>query len=338
LVSIIVLNYNGKDYLKECLSSLAKASFKNFEIIFVDNASSDDSVEYVNKLKQEVELPNLTIVRNPTNLGYSGGNNIGIKKSCGVLIVLLNNDTSVVSNWLKELVKAALANRSIGIFQSKILFEDGKTIQSAGNLIDIYGAVTCRGLMEEDNGQFDVSVYCFSYVSGACMMIRKEVLNDIGCFDEKLFLGQDDVDLNWRAMLRGYQKMFVPKAICVHKGSATVEKLPSNFLLYYEQRNRIRVLMKNYSIIRLVRRLPLALTLTALTGFRYCLGSRDVRYLLSIVKAYLWNLKNLKDTLSERKKLQSRRMVSDAEIEKHLLPYSLEIISLREKLGKLLFA
>lgn len=325
LVSVIVLCYNGKDFLERCLSALSKQTFKDFEIILVDNASRDGSVNFTRKLKIRLHLWNLRIIENTVNLGYCGGNNLGIRASYGKYVVILNQDTWVSPNWLEELVKTAELSYA-GIFQSKILYPNGK-IRTTGNFLDIYGMFACRGRFEEENGQYDHRPYDFFYASGASILLKREFFESIGGFDEDLFMYCEDVDLSWRARLKGYNVQLVPSSICFHMGGQFLSIDAKKF--YFFCRNRIRVLLKNYSTKNIVKRSPLVLSLIVLSAFLLSFLKKDIGFVYKVVEGVLWNLKNLRRTINLRKLIQSSRKVNDEEIEKYMLPFSLELTHYR---------
>jgi GT2 family glycosyltransferase len=171
MISIVILNFNGKKFLDECLSSVLKSNYPDFEVIFVDNASTDGSVEFVQSNFRGYS--NLRIIRNNRNLGFAEGNNVGAKVAKGEYVVFLNVDTKVDPNWLKELVTAMESDESIGAAQSKLLQFDGRTIDSAGDFINFYGFGWMRGHGEIDRGQFNKIDEIFS-ARGAAMIVRKK--------------------------------------------------------------------------------------------------------------------------------------------------------------------
>ncbi|MEM3062363.1 MAG: glycosyltransferase family 2 protein, partial [Nitrososphaerota archaeon] len=182
LVSIIILNYNGDSVLLECLESVFSSNYHNFEVIVVDNASSDGSDRLTKK-----HFPQIRLIKNKRNLGYSIGNNIGILEAKGEYIVLLNNDTIVHPDWIKELIAAAQRYPDAAFLQPKILFEGNRrVINSAGNMIHIAGFGLCRGIGEVDNGQYDKEEE-IGYASGACVFARRRAIEEIGLLDSTYF-------------------------------------------------------------------------------------------------------------------------------------------------------
>lgn len=334
LVSIIVLNYNGRQFVSKCLRSLSGQTYRNFEVIFVDNASTDCSVEHVRKIRRHLGIPRLRIIVSGVNLGFCGGINLGIRYARGEYIVLLNVDTYLAPSWLEELVKAVASDERIGICQSKIVYPDFR-INTTGNLCDFYGSTACRGVGEIDKCQYDKSQENFFFASGASLLIKKKVLEDIGLLDEKLFLYYDDVDLSWRARLKGYSICYIPTSLCVHFESSSVRQFKEAGLLafYYNQRNKVRVLLKNYGLLNVVKRVPIALSVSLIESINMSVKRRDSRIIFMFLKALVWNMCNLKDTLRERKHIQKLRTVSDEQIERFMRSPPFIIESVKKKWG-----
>lgn len=326
-VSIIILNWNGLKDTIECLESLKKITYPNYEVIVVDNGSKGNDVNVLEKKYKDY----IRLIKNKENLGFAEGNNVAIRQVLregkSDYILLLNNDTVVAPNFLTELVKASQLHDNVAISQAKILLTKARGIHSTGNICDIYGAVICRGNREKDK-EYEKVDSNFFYPAGACMLIKKKALEEIGLFDKELFAYNEDLDLGWRARLLNYQILYVPKSICFHKETVT---LRGSFRLYYFiWRNRIRVLLKNYSLKNLVKRLPIAIFLEILSSLGYSFKKRRLFYVLAVLLGIIWNIKNLKDTFIKRKYIQSSRKVSDQSIEKYMLSYSLEWARIRE--------
>jgi len=240
--SIIVLNYNGKELLKDCFSSLRRINYpkERYEVIMVDNGSEDNSIEYVKK-----NFPWVKILALDKNYGFAEGNNKGINVAKGEYIVFLNNDTKVDKNWLIELVKVASSDEKIGIVGSKVLnFYNPKIIEYAGGYLDILGSPFHRGLNEIDKGQYDRIEEVF-YVLGSSLLIKRNVLKKLKyCFDPSYFLYFEETDLCWRVKLLGYKVVYVPSSIVFHKGGVTASKLKEK-AIYYLYKNKILSFKKN---------------------------------------------------------------------------------------------
>ena len=242
-VSVVIVNWNGKHLLGECLNSLRTQTYKHFEIILVDNGSHDGSQEYVQEHFHEVRL--IALQRNS---GFAGGNNAGIRAASGKYIAFLNNDTKVDPAWLTNLLKEAEASSSsVGMWASKILsYDNPGIIDNVGLLMYPDGLGRGKGRLEVDAGQYDRTEEAF-FPSGCAGLYRREMLDEIGLFDEAFFAYADDVDLGLRARLAGWQCIYVPSAKVYHKYSAS-SSAHSPFKAFLVERNRIWVLLKYYPI------------------------------------------------------------------------------------------
>jgi len=242
LVSIIILNYNGRDFIEECLGSVLSQTYKSFEIIVVDNASEDGSREIL----RERYLPDITLIENNVNLGFAAGNNIAFQKANGEFIAILNNDAVADSGWLEELVCAVQrCDYSYGMWASKILFYDNRRIiDTAGHLIYPDGLNRGRGKGETDIGQYDKEEEVF-FPSGCAALYRKKMLDEIGFFDPDFFAYGDDTDVGLKARLAGWKCLYVPTAVVYHRSSATTGRY-SPMKAYLVERNRVWILIKYF--------------------------------------------------------------------------------------------
>ncbi len=237
-VSVVVLNWNGQAHLDVCLRSLRRQRFSGAEVILVDNGSTDGSPAYVRQ-----HFPEVRVIENQANLGFCAGNNIGIRAAGGRLVALLNNDTEASPNWLTQLVEAAAAHPEAGMFASKMLnFHNRRIIDSAGDQFHVAGFAIKRGWRQNDDARFQRPCSIFGACAGAAMY-RRAMLDDVGLLDSDFFANGEDVDLSFRAQLRGYACRFVPQAVVYHKGGATIGKSPTWF--YLMRRNQLWVLIKN---------------------------------------------------------------------------------------------
>jgi len=336
LVSIIILTYNSSKFLSKCLDSIARQTYRNFEIIIVDNASVDGSAELAKKIGERMGLTRFTVVRNSRNLGYCGGNNVGIRLAKGKYIAIINPDIILNKHWLERLVAVAESNDKIGMCQGKILYDNTKIINSTGNLMDIFGAVRCRGEFEIDRGQYDNNSGDFFYVSGAAFLIRKDVLYKVGLFDEMLFLYHDDVDLSWRVRLLGYVLKYISDAVCFH-----IKRINKKFIyekinrtkMYYVYRNRLIIMLKNYAFKNVIKYVPLALILNILNSIYLTLLKRDC-YLYLQIKATFDVILKLREILINRKKIQSLRKVDDDDILKYISFSPIELLEFKAIIQK----
>lgn len=242
-VSVILVNWNGRNDTLECLHSLAKVSYAPMHIIMVDNASADDSVDAVKR-----EFPSVEVIPNETNLRFAGGNNIGIKHALergSDYILLLNNDTTVDAEFLTELVKAADADPGIGMVGAKIYYyDDPKRIWFAGGRIEWWkGWISHIGLREEDRGQYDTA-RAVDYITGCCLLVKRPVIEKIGNLDEQFFMYGEDVDWCLRVCKAGFRLVYEPKAKIWHKLSVSA----GGHFSWYKNWNKLK------STIRLVAR------------------------------------------------------------------------------------
>jgi GT2 family glycosyltransferase len=240
MVSIIIPNYNGLSYLDRCIRSIYHQTYQNIEIIFVDNASSDTSTEYVTSV-----FPDVRVIKNPVNLGFSGGVNTGIRASRGEYIFTLNTDTMLDPDCIQVLVRVLDQSPGVGMCGPKLLFFDG-IINSTGMCYSRGGKAWDRGINEEDKGQYDGQNT--QNVAGLCAgaaLYRLSMLKDIGLFDEDFFLIFEDFDLSVRAHLAGWKSRFVYNARVFHVRGGTMEPT-SPFSVFYGERNKVWVPIKNY--------------------------------------------------------------------------------------------
>ena len=239
-LSVIVPNYNGQKFLKNCLNSLLSQTFKNFEIILVDNNSTDDSISFCKK-----NYPTVKIIRMENNGGFASAVNAGIEKSSGNLVALLNNDTEVDKNWLKEISIALDKYPDADFFASKMLdYKDRTIIDSCGDGLYWSGRSYNIGQLNKDTEDFNENKFVFGACAGAAIY-KKEVFNSVGLLDEDFFMYLEDVDFDLRAQMAGFKCLFVAKARVYHIGSATSGK-KSGFIFKYTTKNRAHLIYKNY--------------------------------------------------------------------------------------------
>jgi GT2 family glycosyltransferase len=239
-ISIIIPNYNGKHFLSGCLSSLRDQTYDNFEIIIVDNGSSDGSVDFIHK-----NFPSAKVVETGKNLGFAGGTNAGIRVAQGDYILTLNNDTIVDPHFLEEIQKPFLQDCRTGMCGSKMVLPDGR-IDSTAICFSRSGAAWDRGIGESDTGQYDTPEEIFGPCAGAALY-RRSMLEEIGLFDEDFFLYMEDLDLAFRARLAGWKCMYVPTArvVHIHWGTAGFD---SDITIYYGNRNLAWYILKDFPV------------------------------------------------------------------------------------------
>jgi GT2 family glycosyltransferase len=302
--SIIVLNWNGRRFLKTCLSALRRQTFRDFEVIFVDNASQDGSVEYV-----RMNFPEVFVVSLQSNLGFTGGNLAGYEHAAGEWIILLNNDTEADENWLAALHEAGEKHVGAGILACKMLyFDERKKIDNCGFDMTRAGTTVERGRDHSDGSRWNLECDVFGACAGAAAY-RRSMLTDTGFLDSDFFMTYEDVDLSFRAQLRGHRCIFVPSAVVYHHYRATMKAYPSR-QVYFSQRNIEFVYLKNMPLALMLRYLPQKVLYelgAALYFTRQGTGS-------AFVKAKLDVLRNLPSVLRKRREIQTRRILSNARI------------------------
>ena len=239
-VSIVIPNYNGEKYLEKCLDSLMEQSLKPDEIIIVDNDSKDKSIDIINKYKNKIKLVVLD-----KNYGFSVAVNRGIRESNSEYVALLNNDTELDKNWLKELVKCISSDKNIFSCCSKMLRYDNRNIiDDAGDFYTALGWEQKIGDGANAYKKHMESKEVFSACAGAAIY-RREIFDKIGYFDENFFAYMEDVDLSYRAKIYGYKNYYCADAKVYHIGSATSGSKYNNFKVKLASRNNIFLIYKN---------------------------------------------------------------------------------------------
>lgn len=270
--SIIIVTHNHGKYINSCIESILKQNFPH-EIIVVDNRSNDDTVQLIKE-----KFPEIKIIENPENKGYGAGNNLGVKRAKGEYIVVLNPDTIVEKDWLKELVEP-FKNGGRLITTPKILLYDGSKINTCGNINHFTGLTFTRGLNEHPE-RYNAQEYVSGF-SGCCFAMRKEDFEELGGFDENFFAYNEDSDLSWRAHLKGFRILYVPTSIVRHDYKLNVppEKI------YHLEKNRYLILRKYLSLKEFLL-LILSLIITEFLTFGYALklGWKGIKYKLRGIK------------------------------------------------------
>ena len=238
-ISVIIANLNGERYLADCLQALSEQSFRDFEVIVVDNGSTDSSLDILKK-----DFPWVKLIALEKNTGFARGNNIGFEASSSKYVATLNNDTIADRRWLEALHKAAESDRSIGMVASKIfLGREGRELDSAGMLIYPDGMSRQQGHGETDKAQYD-GIREVLFPSACAALYRSEMLTEIGYFDEDFFSYCEDSDLGLRGRLAGWQAVLAPEATVRHLYSQTIGRY-SEFKAFHVERNHFWVLLKD---------------------------------------------------------------------------------------------
>ena len=242
-VSIIIVNYNGKELLQKCLDSLLKVNYDNFEIILVDNNSTDGTVEFITK-----NYPSLIIIKLDSNKGFAEPNNVAAKISKGKYLLFLNNDTVVTPNFISEMVKVMETDKKIAVCQSLLLKPDG-SVDSSGDFIDHLGVVY--------NSKTEIDeIREVSSARGASMLVRSDIFEKLDGFDQKFFITFEDVDLCWRSWILGYRVLIIPTSIVYHEGGITIKKIKSE-IAFHGFKNQLAMKITNFEPILAMRNMML---------------------------------------------------------------------------------
>lgn len=308
-ISIVIANRNGEQYLRTCLTSVLKSSETNFEILIIDNNSTDSSLRIVSAFAKKDQR--IKILRNKTNQGVPFSRNKAIKKANGDILVFLDNDTKVDRNWLKGIVQTFSSDKTIGALQCKI-FDFNKTdiIQEVGMKLYPYtGFGTPLGRGEKDHGQYTEPQEIIAL--GAASAIRAEVARKVNGFDLKLIHTTDDLDFSWRIWIAGYRVVLAPNSWVYHY--TKIHK--SDYKMYFHlSKNSLRVIIKNYEISNVVKFLPLSVIFNIIGGIYVLFARGSWSAISGVLFGISWNLFNLSDTLNERSKVQKLRRVRDKDI------------------------
>lgn len=322
LVSIIIVNFNGKEVLKRCLASVLDTDYPNFEVIVVDNASTDGSVELVERLFGSYDR--IKIVKNSQNSGHSEGCNIGARTARGKYFAFLDSDTEIdvipsfaahdevspaSDNWLQELVEVMEQDKSIGIAQAKILSaKDHSQLDHTGIAIDALGTWYTTYGLEEEKLREDFAIFA---ASSGCCITRREIFNEIGGFDKAYFIYDDDTDLSFRTRLLGYEIYFISSATVIHHGD--VLRGISQRNVYHSAKNKVCTLLKNLELKNLWWRI---LALTFLTfavsiGFLVLKRRREAK---ETFRGLLYPILKFGTIWEKRLLAQSKRRIGDTEL------------------------
>lgn len=309
LVTVIIVNWNGIKYLPDCLRSLAAVSYKHLEILFVDNASTDDSVVYVKK-----HFPKIKLFHNKKNLGYAQGHQIALEKAKGNAILLLSTDTIVQPNVIDELIRTLYSNPRIGAVQPKLLLYGEK------NKIDSIGVFFLKsGVLYHFGRGKNASLPIYNNpmeiysAKGACMLFKREVLKKTGLFDNDYFAYFEETDLCHRIWLAGYKIVYTPRTEVVHKGGGSAKQMVPSYIYFHSYKNRLCTYIKNFSTTYLFAIVPKVLLLYELLTLVYLFTGKTANA-IAVQKSILWNIIYLPQTLKKRKFVQSSvRKVNDGD-------------------------
>jgi len=248
LVSVICVNWNGGENIRRTMDSLFAQSYSPLEVIVVDNNSEDGSVDIIKN-----DYTQIILIENKTNLGWGGGLNTGIKKAQGKYIVTLNNDAWLDKNCIEEMVRVVTKDAAYGSCAAKIYLRNKDLIEVAGVKIYTDGLSCARGRLQpgDEYGQ-EEEVFC---ASGCCGLFKKEMMDDIGLYEEGFFLYAEDTEFGWRHQLAGWRCVYNPKAVVYHAHSFSSGDY-SYLKAFHVERNRIWVALKYYPVVMLMFKVP----------------------------------------------------------------------------------
>lgn len=300
-VSVIIPNWNGAAHLPTCLDALRAQTFRDFEVIVADNASTDASLDVLGR------YPEVRLLRLERNFGFAGACNAGIRAARGEIVALLNNDTEADPHWLAEVLAAFERHPRAGLVASKmLLFDRRDTLHTAGDIFRTDGTPGNRGVWQKDEGQFSEGPV-FS-ANGGSAAYRRAMLDSIGLLDDDFFYSCEDVDLAWRAQLAGWQCVYAPQAVVYHKLSASGGGVTASF---HDGRNFIYLLVKDVPDVvwrRYWRKIIAAQFRIAWEALRAWRGAAARARL----RGQLAGLVGIPKMLAKRKAVQAARKVSDA--------------------------
>ena len=324
-VSIVIPHWNNVDVLSECLESISNTDFENFETIVVDNASTDNSVASVRS-----NYPNVKLIENDKNYGYAGGCNIGAEAASGDFLIFLNNDTVQEKDWISNLIKTINSDDKIAAVQPKILnYYDRNVFDYAGGSgghMDIYCFPFARGrifsIQENDEGQYNNKEKCF-WSSGTCFMVRKELFQKAGGFDESFFAHMEEIDLCWRLYAMGFEVWVEPDSLVYHKNALTLP-MYSHKKYYLNHRNSLLMLLGNYSIKNIFLIGIPRLILEKIACF-YSILMLDWRHFTAILRSLFWIIFHPNVIMKKRKSFSKIRTITDKKIMENMMQSSIVI-------------
>ena len=304
IVSVVILNWNGQGFLAQFLPSILKTSYHNLRIYVADNASTDNSISFL-----EEHYPSIEIIRNEENYGFAEGYNQALKKVEGDYYVLLNSDVEVTPNWIEPIIDLMEKDAQIAVCQPKILMYNNKKkfeyAGAGGGFIDSLGYPFCRGrifdVCEIDTGQYD-DVCPIFWASGAAMFVRSSVYNQMSGLDADFFAHMEEIDFCWRVQRAGFLLLYCPQSVVYHVGGGTLQK-SNPFKTYLNFRNNLAMLYKNLKWHQMFLVFPIRFLLDVLAAFRF-LWSKEPQLFKAVFKAYFEFVTNLP-------KLQKKRLKTD---------------------------
>ncbi len=289
LVSVIIVNYNGQKWLKKCFDSLMDQTYKNFEIIFVDNNSSDDSIEFIEK---NYKNKRIKVIKSDKNLGFAGGNNLGIKEAKGDYILFLNNDTWVENNFIKDIFDFYKNNSYDIVAPYERSYDPDINLEPYKISIDILGHPIYFKKEISKSKEF--------YLSGVSLFFSKNLYQETGGLDNNFFMYFEETDWFWRLNLLKKTFSHIPEVFVYHKGAGSTGDGIKYMSFLWRNQNTLQMLLKNYSLITLIFILPICI-LQNIIEMIFFLVILKPEISLSYLQGWYFNIKYLRRTLAERK-------------------------------------
>ncbi len=307
-VSVVVVNYNGKGLLKQCLHTLLKTDYPSYEVVVVDNASTDGSLtEIRNSFGSDNRIE---FIENNENVGHAEGCNIGAQNTEGQYLIFLDSDTEFKDeNWLWELVKLMEKDASVGVAQAKLVLAEDKTcLDYVCVEVDALGTWAANYGSKAENLKENFEILA---ASAGCCIIRREIFNQVGGFDPDYFIYDDDTDLSIRVRLLGYRILYVPSAVVIHRGG--VLRGVSGMMLYHSSKNRVRTVLKNYELRNVWWRFSILtfFTFVVSVGFFAVKKNEEAK---ATLRGLMDPIKDLPEIWKKRLMFQSKRRVRDFEL------------------------
>ena len=305
-VSVIIVNYNGGHLLEECLNSLSATKYPVFEVILVDNNSSDKSIEIVKN-----QYPACKIIQLPENRGFAVGNNVGAEYATGEYLAFLNNDTNVTPSWLNEIISVMGNDENIAIAQSMLLKSEGDT-DSAGDFATKYGR-TYNSKQQGFRGPREILS-----ARGAAMAIRKSIFEELGGFDKDYFISFEDVELGWKAWICGYKVIMVPSSIVYHKSGSTGSKM-STMMTFHGLKNQLSLITTHFETGLAIRNVTVVLfsLFFAFMALVFKIGSGKQSFSIdkkAAFKAVFWYIRNSSYIWKKHSRINAQRKRSTKEL------------------------
>jgi GT2 family glycosyltransferase len=302
LVSVIIVNYNGQKWLEKCFDSLLNQTYKNFEIIFVDNNSSDDSIDF---LEKNYKNKRIKIIKNTENSGFAGGNNIGIKEAEGDYILLLNNDTWVENSFIQDILNFYEKNQYDIIAPYEKNYDSNISCKPYKISIDILGHPIYFRTNLDKAKEF--------YLSGLCLFFTKKLYLETKGLDNNFFMYFEETDWFWRLNLLKKTFSHIPNVNVYHHGAGTTGAGIKYLSFLWRNQNILQMLLKNYSTITLLWVLPIYFIQNIFEATFFLIILKP-KISLSYLQGFYFNIKYLKRTLTQRKWVQKNRKINDLEI------------------------